>query len=82
MTDNTSDWLYKQVPSTAAPLTRAWYKAVTTPRFDIHGTAYYVLTPPADDHPLGEMIGNIFVGGTLLAIAMFIVWATVPLWMK
>lgn len=82
MTDDQDYWMNKKMPAGSTPLTREWYKMVTTPRYDQHGNAFYMLTPPSDDLPLGRMIGGTIVGVIVLVIAVLTLIGTASSWMK
>lgn len=79
-------WLHKKMPADAKPLTREWYKKVTTPTFDENtGEIYRQFTPPYGEEPtlpLGGMIGYGIVGAIGLGLIIWIIIGTAPLWMK
>lgn len=84
MTDN-NDWLHRKPGSNVKPLTRAWYKGATTPRFTGNGEVYRVLTPPIGeepDLPVGRMLGYIIVGVVVAIIIVSVVFGTASAWMK
>ena len=78
-------WMNKKMPEGSKPLTSAWYKGATTPRYSSNGEIYRVLTPPIgeeSERPIGVRIGFAIVAVFAIAVVVLIVVGTAPAWMR